>query len=239
MANQLTSSQFFLILCAGILPALIWLWFWLKEETRRPEPRGMILLSFFAGAFAILVVLPLQALAQKFFTPGLLLILSWATVEEAIKLMMAYFIAFRSPSYDEPIDAMVYLTTVALGFAAFENVLFLLNGIADGIAISIVTASMRFIGATLLHVFSSATLGGIIAMSFCKSRPKKVAYAIVGLITASVLHTLFNLFIINPEWLGESVNILTVFATLWLGIIALLLFFEKIKSVTCNIKQII
>ena len=194
------------------------------------------MLSFFAGALSVIFVIPIQALASKLFVPGFLMLLLWAFVEELAKYGVAFFVDFRKRTYDEPIDAMIYLITVALGFSAFENVLFLVRSISEGgLQISLLTASMRFIGASLLHVFSSAVLGGFIAMAYCKSRRAKIVYLIYGVVLASVLHTLFNFFIINNSIMDGSGNVLTVFAILWVGVIFILWFFEKIKTVTCKI----
>ena len=162
--------------------------------------------------------------------------LSWAGIEEVAKYLVAYLIDFRKRTYDEPIDSMIYLVTVALGFASFENVLFLVKSVAaGGLSLGLTTALMRFIGATLLHVFSSAFLGGIIALAFYKSPKTKRLYALLGLITATVLHTVFNFFIMNEGLFGGNINVLSVFAALWIGVIALLLFFERVKNVTSKI----
>lgn len=237
MANQLTASSLFILLCAGTLPPLFWLWFWLKEDRRRPEPRKLLVLTFFAGALSVLLVLPFQALANRFIAPGFLLLLVWAGLEESIKLGVAFFVDFRKRSYDEPVDAMVYLTTVALGFAAFENILFLLKSYGDGgLEAGIATASMRFLGATLLHIVSSSILGGVLAISFCKPKREKLVYAVLGLAAATILHTLFNFFIINQNIQSGAGNIIAVFIALWIAVLGLLVFFEKIKTITCQIK---
>jgi len=236
LANQLTSLELLPPLAAGILPPLVWLWFWLKEDKKRPEPRNLLILSFFAGALSILFVVPLQFVAKDIFSTGLALLVAWAAIEEVAKYITAYIIDFRKRTYDEPIDSMIYLITVALGFASFENVLFLIKSAAAGsLSFSITTALMRFLGATLLHVFSSAFLGGIVALAFCRSSKIKRLYALLGLITATILHTLFNFFIMNDGF-GANTSVLTVFAALWVGVIALLLFFERVKTVTCSIK---
>ena len=36
---NLTMSLFALI--GGFVPALVWLWFWLKEDKQKPEPKGV------------------------------------------------------------------------------------------------------------------------------------------------------------------------------------------------------
>lgn len=233
MENSLTAGNLFIILAAGILPAVFWLWFWLREDRVHPEPRRYILISFLVGGLAIAPAFYLENLSTKFIEGAFLLILTWSTIEEVIKYLAAYLADFHLKAFDEPGDAMIYLITVALGFAAFENILFLLKSFyAGGLAISAVTAAMRFLGATLLHVLASASLGGFIAIAYCKKKWKRALYTFWGLISATLLHTLFNFFIIR----GEGNNTLIIFAFLWLGIIILLLFFERVKKIVCEIR---
>lgn len=241
MANIFTAIaplELFIVLIAGILPALIWLWFWLKEDNKRPEPRNLLILSFFAGALVVLPVILLESYAMKALVSGLFLLIAWAFIEEVGKFAVAYLFDLRRRTYDEPIDAMIYLITVAIGFAAFENVLFLIKSLGSGgLEVSLATAAMRFLGATLLHVFSSSVLGGFLAISFCDSKIKKRLYTFGGLIVATLLHTLFNFFIMSRGVVNGGTNVITVFTILWIGIIFLLLFFEKVKTITCKISE--
>jgi len=48
----------------GILPALIWLWFWLKEDKENPEPKGLLFLTFILGMIAVIIILPLEKIAS-------------------------------------------------------------------------------------------------------------------------------------------------------------------------------
>ena len=233
MAGTLTPVTFFLILICGILPAIFWLWFWLKEDKKSPEPRGMILFAFLAGGFSIPLVFILETTASDFLVShglggGWWNVTALAFIEEVVKLAVAFAVTFHRKMFDEPIDWMIYLIAVALGFSAFENTLFTLKSITlSGATIGVITASMRFIGATLLHVLCSSVLGGIIAGAYCKARAYKIEHAIFGILLATLLHTLFNFFIMN----GSSA--LPVFAILWLSVILLLLYFEKVKQIVC------
>jgi RsiW-degrading membrane proteinase PrsW (M82 family) len=223
----MTLLSYLLILCAGVLPALLWLWFWLREDRLRPEPRGLIALSFLAGMLAVPVVLPFERFVGVYTTGGTLLIL-WAAIEEVLKFGGAYLVVLRRKEMDEPIDGLIYMITVALGFAALENTLFLINSISDGeIFKAILTGNFRFFGATLLHTLSSALVGGAIALSFYRRASVKQAFLAAGVILAIALHTLFNFFIMKSN--GE--DMLIVFSVVWAGIIFLIFFFEKAKRI--------
>jgi RsiW-degrading membrane proteinase PrsW (M82 family) len=216
-------------LLGGILPAFIWLFFWLEEDRRHPEPSLKILETFLAGMLAVVLVLPAQQFINALL-PGARPIdyLLWAVLEEAFKFGAAYFAALRFRECDEPIDMMIYMITAALGFAALENTLFLHNPhLQSDIASSVITGNLRFIGSTLLHTVSSGAIGTALALTFYKARNEKVAFAVLSFFLAILIHTAFNLFIINENGFGTFLT----FATVWAGVGALILMFEKVKSI--------
>ncbi len=226
--TTITLGTFFWAIAGSFLPALFWLWFWLKQDNKNPEPAILLSLSFVAGAITVFLVYPIESHVYKLVT-GNMVFVTVAVIEETMKYFALYFIALRSKYFDEPIDAVIYAITVALGFSAMENLLYLVNTISQsGVIVGVLNSNLRFIGATLLHTVSSAAIGVSVAFSFYKSRIKKIIYLIIGLTTAFVLHTVFNLTIINTESIG---GILTVFLYLWILIVILLLLFEKIKKI--------
>jgi RsiW-degrading membrane proteinase PrsW (M82 family) len=218
----------FFALVGGILPALFWLWFWLKEDRAHPEPRSLIILSFLAGMAAVIAVIPAQKLINDYVSNVFWIVLLFATVEELAKFFLAKISVLHRKDVDEPTDPLIYLITVALGFSALENALFLLSPILDGQVVSgIITGNLRFVGATLLHIASSATIGTAIAFGFYRNRLHKIFYLIFGVILSVALHTLFNLLIME----GDGKNIFLVFAGVWVMIILLILMFERVKKV--------
>lgn len=214
---------------AGFVPALLWLVFWLFEDRRRPEPRRLIVKTFLLGMLAVPIVLPLEKAAVDAGIPvGFTLFLIWAAIEELIKFALAFMFVLRNSAVDEPIDLPVYMISIALGFAALENTLFLLTPITGGaLTESIVTGNLRFIGASLIHVLSSAIIGGALAFAFYRDFIYKVWFGVFGVILAIALHAMFNFLIITT---GAS-RILTVFLGVWVGIIFLLLALERVKAI--------
>lgn len=217
----------------GLIPAALWLWFWLKEDSVHPEPRGLIVVTFIAGIISVALVLPFQYFAFGFFTKyapdsAIGLFFSLALIEEVLKFGAAYVVAFRSKAFDEPVDAVIYMVTAALGFSALENALFLFTPLAGGnILDGIITGNLRFVGASVLHVMASATVGLALAMSFFKPRAIRRHMIFLGLVTATVLHTLFNLSIMS----NSGSNTFITFLILWFSVVGLLLFFEKVKRI--------
>ena len=218
--------HFAIAFLSGLIPALFWLWFWLREDKDKPEPLLLIAITFIAGMAVVPLALPLQKYAIDIYHDNNL-VLVWVIIEEVLKYAVALAIILWNPAVDEPIDTVIYMITIALGFACLENSLFVLNPLATGDYLnSTLTGSFRFLGATLLHVLSSGTIGVLLAFSFYKSTVAKMLYGMIGLCLAIVLHALFNFFIMEAS--GET--ILGVFLFVWFGIIILFLLFEKIKQ---------
>ena len=219
------ATNFAIAFTGGLVSALFWLWFWLREDKERPEPYGLIAIAFIAGMAVVPLALPLQKFALELFQ-GDNLIFIWVIIEETLKYAVALGVVLWHKAVDEPIDIIIYMITIALGFAALENALFMFNPLVAGdLTNSLLTGKFRFLGATLLHVLASGTVGAMLAFAYYKSNAVKLIYGSIGLFIAIVLHALFNFFIMDAS--GET--ILGVFLFVWLGIIALFIVFEKVK----------
>ncbi|MFA5942255.1 MAG: PrsW family glutamic-type intramembrane protease [Candidatus Paceibacterota bacterium] len=210
----------------GLLPSFVWLYFLLKEDARHPEPKSLIALTFIAGMLAVPLALPLEQYAKTHLTGDFSVFTTWALIEETLKYAMAAAFILWRKAVDEAPDYVIYLITVALGFAAAENILFLITPLMDGnIAHSIFTGDVRFLGSSLLHVVASAAIGFSIAFSM-KSRPAvRVAATGLGLILAVVLHTAFNMLIISQ---GTSTT-LAAFFLVWMIAVVFFAAFEVLK----------
>lgn len=247
----LTWEPTLIAIAGGVIPALVWLLFWLREDRQSPEPKGLIAISFFAGMAVVYFVLPLQkfvvatlptimdisnSLAAKLslIAPDeqTVKITLWAAIEEFAKYATVFFIAFKSKYFDEPIDAVIYLLTAALGFAAMENILYIARDITHiSVAQIFLDGNLRFVGATILHTVSSAFIGLAIAFSFYSSRLIKIIAVMAGIIGASLLHAYFNLSIIE---VSGTMNTLWVFSRFWIAILGLIVLLQIVKHINPN-----
>jgi len=241
-------------LTGGFIPVIIWLIFWLREDRARPEPLRRIILVFLAGALAVFAAYFLERLwchnpwlanaclnignSQDHLiigAPEKIILIIWSGIEELLKLFAAYLIVFNHPDFDEPVDAMIYLITAALGFAALENAFFLfdiLSQSTSGHGVSFLFAgnlNLRFLGANITHIVSSAVIGGMVGLSFCLALKRRLLYAIIGLTTATLLHALFNLLIIT----SDGAQLLKTYSLFWILTILIILLFERVKKVVC------
>ena len=213
----------------GVIPSLIWLWFWLKEDKKRAEPKGLLTIIFILGMMAVVFVLPVQKFIQSQVSSHGGQIILWASAEEIIKFLAVIFLLYKSAHIDEPLDWPIYMITAALGFAALENTLFLVKPITlNEVTVGLLTGQLRFLGSTLLHTVSSGTVGIALGLSFHMGRWAKKWYLIVGLAFAITLHSVFNFFIIK----NNGSDFLKVLAFLWVVTIIIMLLFEKLRRMS-------
>ena len=237
--NQ-TLNTALIALGIGIAPSLLWLYFWLKED-RYPEPHKTLFKTFvfgmlsvpFAIAFQYSVVYVLgydpKSLNIGDFagTNLFVVIFMWALIEEIVKFVASSEAALIRKEDDEPIDPVIYMITAALGFAAVENVLFILSPIFGGDTLQAISSiNMRFIGATLLHILASGIIGYSIGATFYKKPGIQIPVTALGLCGAIALHTAFNLLIINNES-----KMFMAFTLVWIATIALIIAIEKLKLI--------
>ncbi|HET8581250.1 MAG TPA: PrsW family glutamic-type intramembrane protease [Candidatus Paceibacterota bacterium] len=219
----------------GILPALLWLWFWLREDSTHPEPRRLIALAFLAGALSIAIVIPTEKFVAGYFAlAGAAMFSAWAVIEETGKYLAARLTVLGRRENDEPVDSVIYMVVAALGFSSVENALFLLNpDVAGQLGATVLTGDLRAIGATLLHVLSSSIVGLALAASFYRPRRERVLWAISGVILASVLHAGFNILIINTK----DAYLFHTFVFVWIGIVVLLAALEYVKRMRRPVRR--
>lgn len=221
--ERLINNQFFFAF-TGLLPSLVWLFFFLKEDIH-PEPKKTILLILMAG---VLVSLPVAVFQfgwykiSNWLWPTAIwpLVLGSALSEEILKFLVVWWLIRNQRVFDEPIDAMIYMVTAALGFAAVENVLITLTSF-NWQQISNVL-SLRFVGATLLHALTAGLIGYYWAKNLIF---RAASWLIFGLVLATLFHSVFNyLVLIFQE------NYL-LYATLFLLTASFFVFndFEKLK----------
>jgi len=215
-------------LLSGIVPSLIWLWFWLHEDRKNPEPKGVLALVFIMGALAVVMVLPIQKFIQAHVDGNNWELIGWAATEEIVKFLAVAILLYKTREVDEAIDWPIYLITAALGFAALENALFLLKPITLGeTTVGLLTGQLRFLGSTLLHTVASGTIGISLGLALHLRGIKKKIYLFWGIIFAITLHSTFNFFIIK----NNGADFLKVFAFLWVAAVIIMLIFEKLRRI--------
>ena len=232
-AAIITANTGYLLL--AFLPPIFWLLFYLRED-RHPEPKHLLLAAFLGGmasaglavVLEIFVLGPSGGLSIDSATVGDVLVAFAviALIEEYVKYLPGTLLRETRAAFDEPVDAMIYMMTAALGFAALENALFLLPILHQNVSLGFDIATNRFLGANLLHALSSGIVGFFLARAWF--HPHRRHFVALGIIIASLLHTLFNTLILIRDDIPQG----TWYLIFLLGIMAMMVFidFQRLKG---------
>lgn len=213
----------------GFVPICFWLWFWLRND-KHPEPRLLLLASFLVGAVLVFPVISLQGIFHEAFAGSPSLIVLTSAIEEIAKFLVILILVLGSRYIDEPLDYGIYLITGALGFSAFENILYLLNpSVLDSSLITALTiGNSRFIGASVVHGVCAAIVGISMGVAFYKPKVVRIFFTLFGIGGAITLHALFNFFILQ----SEKVSLLTILALLWVVGIIIVISFRRLAELS-------
>jgi len=144
------------IIFAALLPAaLLWLYIWRKDQKKEP---------FFwlakATLYGVVICFPVSIVEMVignvlFYPDGnpttvlgttANAFLVAAIPEELFKFLALWLVLRKNPYFDEHFDGIVYAVCVGLGFAAFENVLYLFDNIEDWMSVAFVRSLMAVPG---------------------------------------------------------------------------------------------
>jgi RsiW-degrading membrane proteinase PrsW (M82 family) len=208
------------LVIAAFLPPLLFMYIVRNTETCRREPwSAMIVAFFYGGTVAIVISVVLEE--------GVSLIISNLAISSLImSVIIAPIVEESAKSTGVPRrrileleDGFIYGAAVGLGFAATENMLYLISALSSSVEEFVLTAIIRAFTSTLLHASATAITGfGIAVAIFSRKRGQRQSW-IPYLGLAIVLHALFNVF----ASLGDLAPVdQTAFALLGLGLAFLL-----------------
>jgi RsiW-degrading membrane proteinase PrsW (M82 family) len=127
--------DFIRLIFNALLPIAIIAFIIYKVDRYDKEPIKLLVLVMFLGAVAVIPVFIgswLLGLVGTAFGEGILgtayhAFIQVALVEEFFKWIVIILVIYKRPEFDEPLDGIVYCVFVSLGFAAVENILYLLS----------------------------------------------------------------------------------------------------------------
>ena len=188
----------------AVIPALLLVRYYYRQDRARPEPKGLVTKVFLYGVLSALVAVPLELLVSQFqraFDPRSIwyslfkAFIVAGLVEEYLKLTVVRLTAYRTAAFDEVMDGVVYTVVAGMGFACLENILYVMGG-------SLGTALVRAFTAVPLHAVASGLMGYSLGLArFAASPGAQQALIIRGLLTAVGIHGLYDfLLFVAPQW---------------------------------------
>lgn len=175
---------------------------YIYEKDKNKEPAKLLIKLFLGGIISCFLVLIVSSilgiifpiLSAEFDTLNLfeLIIYSFigvALVEELCKWIMTYFISFNNNAFDEIYDMIVYSVLVALGFAFFENLIYVYS---NGVGTGIVRALLAVPGHACDGVFMGYYLG-LAKLSLLNNRKDlKNKNLILSILVPVILHGFYD-----------------------------------------------
>lgn len=214
------------ILAAIIGPAIFWIGYFYYKDRRQPEPLINLLEGFLMGVLAGFVCfLTYRQLPLLGLPPGFNLVVAKGQareiflyslgvvgpLEELFKFLPFALFILRWRDLDEPADGVVYASSVAIGFASFENLGYL--PMMTGVAFF-----GRAVASPLTHALFSSVWGYFLARAKMKGQSIFLA-SLFSLPPAAIFHGLFNVLTVS-NYLRIYSAILVLL--LWLLLIYLL-----------------
>ena len=178
----------------SLAPAVICLLYVYVRDKYEKEPVGLLVAAVSGGVAAAFLVLFCGSFL-KFFEPKKSLLLkniytvfvSSAGIEELMKFILLVLIPWRSKNFNEHFDGIVYGAFVALGFAAVENVIYVLSPTLGGFN----TAIKRAVYSVPGHGLFGVSMGYYYA--FAKfSTQKRKKYLFLSFFVPWLLHSAYN-----------------------------------------------
>lgn len=145
----------YIMLIAALLPALLlFLYIWKKDA--QPEPFKWLFRALLAGVVICVPVAYVESVVLHWLFAGndpttlfgttVEAFFVAAIPEEAAKLLALWWILRKNPYFDEHFDGIVYAVCVSLGFAAIENVGYVLSSGEGWASVAIMRALLAVPG---------------------------------------------------------------------------------------------
>ena len=208
------------ILSAGIAPGLALLCYFYLKDQFGVEPISLVIRTFFFGALLVFPIMFIQYVldTERIISSGIGdAFISTSLIEEFFKWSLVYYMAYLHCHFDEPYDGIVYGSSVSLGFATTENILYL---IGNGLEFAI--------GRALLPVSSHAMFGVIMGYYLGKAKfssKDKRKWLLLSFFIPFLLHGIYDYILyLQSTWIYVMLPFM-VFLW-WLGL-------RKVKKAHC------
>ena len=195
----------------GFAPGIYWLWYFYKRDTLEPEPKKLVIRSYFLGILTAVVIIITQLPFQYSYIVGAVLVAP--IVEELGKFFAVKLSVYNHKEFNEPMDGIIYASAVALGFASIENGIYLFRiSIVSKYLLSNVILARSVLSVPAHALFSSMWGYALGRAKFSKSQNKNLII-IAGITLAIAFHSLFNLLCFIQIY--SSIGLLILVAIMW------------------------
>lgn len=200
------------ILAAALIPVAAILAYVFHIDKQHPEPRKWLLKAFLYGLGSAVLAILVGQLNPTIEATNIYMafgraFLNAAIPEELCKVLMLWLILRHNPYFDEQFDGIVYAACVGLGFAAFENVLYLFSDVSHWLALGTARALLSVPG----HFFFSVLMGYYISLYHFDIKRDRMTFAMI-LLAPVLAHGLYDGILMSFDSISENLCVLMFFA---------------------------
>ena len=198
----------------AVLPPLLIAFYIYKQDKFDKEPKELILKSFLFGCLSVFPILILELIFNEnlFSNYFLYMFCGVALVEEGMKYFFLKKYLYDKPDFNEPFDGIVYAVMVSLGFATVENLVYVFIYYPDQ---QISVAIQRMISAIPLHASCGVIMGYYVGLAKFSTNSRKLL--IKGLFFATLLHAIYNYFILADNGVYSILSVLALILGIYLS----------------------
>ncbi len=199
---MLIGSVAFLV-TAALIPPLILLYVIYRMDKLEREPVKLLLSLFLRGAVAMVPILILELIADRLigvFAWSQLLYIFFAYfvipgfIEEGVKYMAVLSRAWKDPNFNYTFDAVVYAVFASLGFAAVENVMYV---VTTGFSTAVVRAIFSIPGHAMFGVVMGAGLAKAKNLEITGQGPAAERARTRAWVLAAILHGFYDFLLVG------------------------------------------
>ena len=199
---MLLNPILFLVVAALVPPLVLLLVVYRMDKIER-EPVSLLIGLFLRGVLAMFPILILEILARQFVES-----FSWSTmaylflsyfvipgfIEEGVKYKVLVKRTWNDPNFNYRFDAVVYAVFVSLGFAAVENILYVVE---SGFSTAVLRAIFSIPGHAMFGVVMGVFLG---TAKWLEAHSQAEQAAVVrkrGFLLAAILHGFYDFLLVG------------------------------------------
>ena len=186
-------------IAAAVVPAIFLMKYIYSKDTIEKEPPMLLLSLVLMGVAAALVSIVFEHLGELIL-PNLIdqnsaeytIVLAFlvvAVVEEGAKFFFLKRKTWRDPNFNYRFDGIVYSVFVSLGFAAFENIKYMMG---YGLSVAVPRAILAIPGHMGFAVFMGVFYGRAKLCESYGNRAGKIANLAAGYASAVLLHGFYD-----------------------------------------------
>jgi protease PrsW len=195
-------TQFAILIILSLAPIVLLLWYFDRLDKAHKESRRFLWSIFLWGVLVTFIAGGAEYLLESNFTGYItdkwtqLFVVAFvfvALIEEGLKFWVVKKKAFPHPAFNEHYDGVIYAVVASLGFAALENVFYVMDG---GISVGVI----RSVLSVPAHALFGATMGYYFSLArFAGNKNDEQSYLMKGLFYAVFWHGLYDFMLMSSS----------------------------------------